>query len=255
MRFILPFLMILLFTVGCSNEPIEKSEEKEELFISAATSLTDVMTDIVDTYKEDNPNTQVTLNFGGSGKLAQQIQQGAPVDIFLSADQKWMDTLENQELLAADTRSNFAKNKLVIISQKDSLISIKTLEDLQHKEIGQIAIGNPDSVPAGNYAKEALQHSNLWEGLTDQFVYAKDVRQVLTYVESGNTAIGFVYATDILMGNKVEQLAEIDEKLHKPIVYPAAVTSSSDNPVSAEKFVDFLQSKTAKSIFESYGFN
>ncbi|MEC5425079.1 molybdate ABC transporter substrate-binding protein [Virgibacillus sp. C22-A2] len=258
MKYSLLLLLILSTMTGCltddSDEPIQKSTEETELLLSAATSLSEVLPDIIDAYKAVDPYTKITLNFGGSGRLSQQIQYGAPVDIFLSADQKSMDMLEEQSLIYPDTRLNFAKNRLVLVSRNDSSLSIQSLEDLAHATTETIAIGNPESVPAGSYAKEALQKNGVWDVLQDQFIYAKDVRQVLTYVETGNTGIGFVYATDVHLYDKVTILTEIDTQLHESIVYPAAVTSYSTNSRAAENFIEFLESDTVRTILKSHGF-
>lgn len=257
MKKYLLFIACLFMITGCSNDLFEKSTDKDEILISAATSLTEVMEDIVSAYKDVDPSTEITLNFGGSGKLAQQIQQGAPADIFLSADQKWMDMLDEQELITSDTRTNFAVNRLVLIGKENSPLAIDSLNELSSKPIDQIAIGNPDSVPAGSYAKEALESNGIWgpgSPLQDKFVYGKDVHQVLTYVQSGNTDIGFVYASDVQGGNGVKVLLEIDDTLHEEIVYPAAVTSYSLNKKKSNDFISFLKSDEAVSIFEAYGF-
>lgn len=254
-KYVLPFLCFFLL-IGCSDELFQKSNAKDELLVSAATSLTDAMEEMVEAYKEVNPNTEITLNFGGSGKLAQQIQQGAPADIFLSADQEWMDMLDEQELIASGTRTDFATNALVLIGNKDHPVTIDSLNALPSSAIDQIAIGNPDSVPAGSYAKEALQRTDLWKAsLLDKFVYGKDVHQVLTYVQSGNADVGFVYASDVPLAKNAEVLLKIDDDLHDDIVYPAGVTSYSENSKQARDFISFLKSDKGAAILQSYGFN
>lgn len=257
MKYVFIF-MIFFFLTGCSSpsedELFQPSTEESELFISAATSLAGVLDGVVDAFKEEQPYIEITVNYGGSGVLSQQIHQGAPVDIFLSADQMRMNLLEEQDLIRSETKTDFAENRLVLVGEKDNKIKIQSLEELPSLDTSSIAIGNPDSVPAGNYAREALISSNAWGELTDQFIFAKDVRQALAYVESGNADIGFVYYTDALKSDSTEILLEIDASLHTPISYPAAVMANSTSSIEAGEFIDFLESDTAKEILETHGF-
>ncbi|WP_164670543.1 molybdate ABC transporter substrate-binding protein [Virgibacillus doumboii] len=244
-------LVIALLLSGCSNQ---QSSEEHKVFISAAASLSGVLSELTDAFKSEHPNTTLTMNYGASGKLTQQIQQGAPVDVFLSADQKWMDNLADQDMIMEDTRTDFTTNKLVLVANNNATFSIDSLQDLPTSGLNQIGIGNPESVPAGDYAKQALSGSGIWDEIEGQLVYAKDVRQVLTYVESGNMDIGFVYASDLERSELVKKISAIDESLYDPIVYPAAVMSSSDTVEQAQKFIEFLQTDEAQSIFAEYGF-
>ncbi|WP_106495710.1 molybdate ABC transporter substrate-binding protein [Lentibacillus sp. Marseille-P4043] len=256
MKRILLLLTCLLFPFLASCNQTDSADSDTgttEIFVSAAASLSGAMKEISKEYEEKNPNVTISFNFSGSGKLAQQIQQGAPVDVFLSANQKWMDVLGNEKLILQDTRIDFAKNTLVMIGKKDAHLPLDSFTSIQ-PTIAQIAIGNPESVPAGSYAKEALQHIDKWDALTDQFVYAKDVTQVLSYVESGNTAIGFVYGSDTLRSDKVNVLAEAKADWYTPIVYPGAVTSTSDNTEAAKDFVTFLTSDHAQKTLADFGF-
>jgi len=251
--------MLFVFGLaGCGNEestPKQKKEKKDiELTVSAAASLTDVLEELQKAFKEKHPEAKFTNNFGSSGTLAQQIEQGAPADIFLSADQKWMDALSEKGMIAEDTRRDFSGNKIVLIAKKDSDINIDSFEELTDK-IGQIAIGNPESVPAGAYAKQVLEKLGEWESLEKYFVYGSDVAQTLKYVESGNTDIGFVYSTDALLSDKVKVLAEADPSWHKPIVYPSAVLKDTKNFDEAKAFVDFLSTAKAQKILNNYGFS
>ncbi|SEP59011.1 molybdate transport system substrate-binding protein [Virgibacillus subterraneus] len=254
MKYIVYILLALslLINAGCSDQD---STKEHELFISAASSLSNVLSKLAEAFESEHPNTKLTLNYGASGKLAQQIQQGAPVDLFLSADQKWMDNLAEQKMILDDTRINFTQNKLVLVSTNNANLSIDSLKDLPSSGLDQIAIGNPESVPAGSYAKEALTASGTWKSIKSQLVHAKDARQVLTYVESGNTDIGFVYASDLNRSKMVTEVTKIDESLYKRIDYPAAVMTSSDTMEKAKAFIDFLQTDEAQSILAEYGFN
>lgn len=247
------FLVIALSMTSCSSN--QQSPKEHEVFISAAASLSSVLSEVTNAFESDNPNTTITLNYGASGKLAQQIQQGAPVDVFLSADQKWMDNLADQDMIINDSRTDFTRNKLVLVTSENATLSIKSLQDLTASGIGQIGIGSPKSVPAGDYAKQALIASGIWEDIESQLVYAKDVRQVLTYVESGNTDIGFVYASDLEQSESANKATVIDESLYEPIVYPAAVMSSSTVAEQAKGFIQFLQTDKARAILNKYGFD
>lgn len=253
-------LILLLIPTGCSpNNAKDRSEgantlEPTELMISAAASLTDALNEIKQVYEKENNSVELLFNFGGSGKLAAQIEQGAPTDLFLSADQKSMDNLEENSLVKADSRTDFTGNKIVLVAEKNKEISIHSFEDLDPNTLTQIAIGEPKSVPAGTYAKEALESLGKWDEVQTKLVYAKDVRQVLTYVESGNADIGFVYWSDALISDNVKVLAEADTAIHTPIVYPAAIVADSKHQAEAQQFINFLHSDVGQSILEKYGF-
>lgn len=251
-RLVLLCLVLLPLTACNQAKPSESAEQ--EILVSAAASLAGALEKITEDFETEHPTVTVTLNLAGSGKLAQQIQQGAPADVFLSADQHWMDVIEHDKLISANTRVNFAKNKLVLITQKKNNKQLSSLSGLHPDSIGQIAIGNPESVPAGSYAKDALRNLGLWDKLVDHFVYAKDVRQVLTYVESGNAEVGFVYGSDLHRTNGVNVYAPIDQALYTPIVYPAAVMRASDNPELAKDFLKYLQTDSAQTVLTNNGF-
>lgn len=256
MRNIIWLVLCFIMLAGCSNDLFEESNDKDQLLVSAATSLTDVMQELATAYEKVDPNTEITFNFGGSGKLAQQIQQGAPADVFLSADQVRMDMLDEQELIAEGTRADFATNELVLIANKEATFTIDSLEDLPSLPLDKIAIGNPDSVAAGTYAKQALQKKGSWgSSIEDKLFFGKDVHQVLTYVESGNADVGFVYRSDVALEKNIEVILSIDNDLHDDIVYPAGVTSFSENLKKSRDFISFLQSDEASSILQRYGFN
>lgn len=250
------FLLIIL-TTSCNQQKDitqETSVENVELLISAAISLTDALNEMKEVFEKEQTGITLTYNLGGSGKLAQQIEQGAPADVFLSADTKWMDELESKSLIVADTRIDFTGNKIVLISNKDKDLGITTFNDIDATKFTHIAIGEPMSVPAGKYAKEALTTIGKWNNIEPKLVLAQDVRQVLTYVESRNADIGFVYSSDAATSEKISVVAEADAKWHSPIIYPAAVTADSKNQAEAKQFVEFLQSEQGQMILAKYGF-
>lgn len=198
-RSILWFSFLCLLLVGCkqtTSSTVSTTEAKSvTLTISAASSLKDAMTDIKQIYSQSKPNVAITYNFDGSGILQQQIEQGAPVDIFISAASKNMDALQEKGLVIVDTRKNLLTNKVVLIVPKSSptISDFKNLTDANIKKIG---LAEPESVPAGKYAREVLTSIGIFEQVKPKTVFAKNVRQVLTYVETGNVDAGIVYETD-----------------------------------------------------------
>lgn len=250
-----------LAAVGCSqpttNTPSDTTAtqpESLELTVSAAASLQDAMKEIQPIYEGENPNITITYNFGSSGSLQQQIEQGAPADVFLSAAPKQMNALQEKDLLLEGTRQDLLKNSIVLVVPKESS-SLADFKELETEKASKIAIGEPESVPAGQYSKEVLASLNLFEPLRSKFVFAKDVRQVLTYVETGNVDAGLVYATDAKVSDRVKVAATAPEGSHAPIIYPVAVLKDSSNPEAAKEFVEFLTSDRAKTIFKEYGFS
>jgi molybdate transport system substrate-binding protein len=223
------------------------------LTVSAAASLKDALEEIKPIYQQNKPNVNINYNFGASGALQQQIEQGAPADIFISAAKKQVDALEQKGLLVPGTRSVLAKNRLVLVIPKNST-GITSFYNLKESKIKRIAIGEPRSVPAGQYAQQVLQKLNIWSQVTPTLVYANNVRQVLAAVESGNADAGLVYATDAKISDKVKVVVAADEKYHSPIVYPMAVLKRSKNGSAAKEFSQFLSSNQAKAVLKKYGF-
>ncbi|MBD0313883.1 MAG: molybdate ABC transporter substrate-binding protein, partial [Microcoleus sp. T3-bin5] len=183
----------------------------------------------------------------------QQIEQGAPVDVFISAAKKQVDALEQKGLLLPGSRTNLANNRLVLIVAQD-VVGITSFYNLTDSKIKKIAIGEPKSVPVGQYAQEMLSKLGLWQQVLPKLVLGNNVRQVLTFVESGNVDAGIVYATDAKASPKVAVGATAAANLHSPIVYPLAVIKRSRNPAAAKAFVEFLAGERAKIVFLKYGF-
>ncbi|MDX2253889.1 MAG: molybdate ABC transporter substrate-binding protein [Pseudanabaenaceae cyanobacterium bins.39] len=255
------WLVIVLCSIaGCNfvTTAIEQGNgANQQLTISAATSLQDALNEIAPLYSKSQinlGNSIIRHNFGGSGSLQQQIINGAPVDIFISAASSQMDELQAKNLLMNDTRRNLLSNRLVLITRSDEL-AIKDLQDLTKPEISRVAIGDPRSVPVGQYAAEVLQKLGIWQSLQSKFVLGSNVRQVLQFVESGNAQAGIVYATDAKTARKVKVVQLIDPQLHSPLIYPIAILKRSPHQESAQSYVDFLGSEPAKMIFEKYGFS
>ena len=223
------------------------------LLVSAAASLKEVLVAIKPLYQKNHPDVNLNFNLGASGALLQQIEQGAPADIFISAAKRQVDTLEQKGALVAGTRTNLATNQLVLIVPKHSS-GITSFNSLKQSEIKRIAVGEPRSVPAGQYAEQVLQKLNLLDAVKPKLVYANNVRQVLAAVESGNADAGLVYATDAQISNKVKVVVIANDSYHAPIVYPMAVLKRSKNINAAKAFVQYLSSSEAKSVLRKYGF-
>lgn len=249
----LVFSIMFTFTACQKNEGDKIKQDEQQLTVSAAASLMEALTEIQPQF-EKKSGIKLTLNFSASGTLRKQIEEGAPVDVFISASQKHMDSLEENQLIDEKSRRNVLKNQLVFIVSKDSIDKIKDVSDIT-KEASKISIGEPESVPAGQYAKESLVYLGLWDQVKEQCVYAKNVKQVVTYVESQEIDAGIVYGSDatVLKNSKVVQVLE--EASHKPIVYPAAIIASSKNKAAANKFFTYLSTKEAQEIFEKYKFD
>ena len=220
--------------------------------VSAAISLKDALGQLGPMYEKRVPGAKVTFNFGGSGTLSQQIQQGAPVDVFFSAATKEMNDLGAAGLVLGAPQDIVA-NSLVLITPKDQT-SVMTLENLTAPSVKKIALGEPKTVPAGMYARESLGKLGLLGAVEPKIVYAKDVRAVLTFVETGNADAGFVYVTDALQSQKVRTVVTVPADSHDPIVYPAAVLKNSKNSELAKAFVDFLAGADAMVVFQTFGF-
>lgn len=256
-KWIISFLLLTCLLAGCGS--VSKTVDKEggkatpEMHVSAAASLMDALEEIKPMYEAEH-HVELVFNFGGSGKIAQQIMHEAPADVFISANENWMDILVDEGFVHEKTRTTLTGNKLVLVAKASNEQDEMDVSDL-HMDAGeQIAVGNPESVPAGEYTQEVLTNLGKWGDLEDRFVYAKDVRQVLTYVSSGNADIGFVYQSDALTTDDVKTVAEIDSNLHAPIVYSSAVVEYSELQDEAREFMTFLEGEEAQEILTSYGF-
>ena len=228
-----------------------------ELTVSAAASLKNVMEEIALLYQEEYPNNKIIYNFASSGSLQRQIEQGAPVDVFISAAVTKMDSLEKKDLLLRETRRDLLKNQIVLVtplSNKNNNIKLNNFDDLTSQEITIIALGEPKSVPAGKYAQEVLTSFNIADKVNSKVVYTKDVRQVLNYVATGNVDAGMVYRTDAQISDNVQIVTTASETSHSPIIYPIAVIKDSDRPKVATELIEFLTTSKAQEIFENYGF-
>ena len=250
---LLVIVMSLAITACGKTTDQSQESQKVELTISAAASLKDAMDEINNLYLKENNNVNITYNFGSSGSLQKQIENGAEVDVFISAGKKQMDELEKQSLLLDESTLDLLGNKLVLIVPSDSSLSTN-FENLDIDKIDKFAVGEPSSVPVGQYTEEVFNKFNISDKIKSNIVYAKDVKEVLNWVETGNADAGAVYKSDAIVSEKVKEIAQAPEGSHKQIVYPASVIKESKNTKEAKEFLDFLSSEKAKEVFEKYGF-
>lgn len=259
------FLVLLLASlvfVGCTKEQNVQKPQAEDtptatpitLTVSAAASLTDCLEEIKTMYISKNENVDITYNFGGSGSLQQQIEQGAPTDIFFSAGKKQMTALTDAGLMIDDSVKDILENKVALITPIDGK-EINEIEKLTDDNISKIAVGEPGSVPVGQYTDEILKNLNIFDMVESKLVFAKDVREVLSWVETGNVDAGFVYQTDAQISDKVKISLTAPEGSHKPVIYPIGIVKASEATEAAQDFVDFLFKEEAKQVFIKYGFS
>jgi molybdate transport system substrate-binding protein len=225
----------------------------EEILVSAAASLTDVLNEISKDYQSKSKNT-VKFNYGPSSGLARQIDEGAPADIFFSADLPQMDNLDKKGRLEPGTRKNLLSNQLVIIVPADSKLAISSPKDLLKADVKRIALAEPSSVPVGVYTSKYLTDEGLWDQVKPKVVPVQDVRATLASVESGNVEAGFVYKTDAAVSRKVKIVYEVPIDKGPKITYPLAIVKDSKRKDAARDFVSYVQSHAAKDAFKKYGF-
>ncbi len=244
-----PYLLILLIFaclfIGCSGE---------ELIIFGAMSLTDALTEVSQRFGAVQ-NVKVYCNFAGSSTLQRQIEKGAPTDVFISASPKQIDALQRKGLIYEDTRRAILNNQLVLVAPVTSSLTMTDGAGLAQDSIRRIAIGEPNSVPAGIYGKEALTHLGVWTTVQPKLIPSADVRSTLAYVESGEVDIGVIYQTDARFSKKVRTIYQFPNSSHSPIVYPAAILRSTGHQFLAQAFLEYLQTPEVTAIFEKYGFS
>jgi molybdate transport system substrate-binding protein len=240
--------LVLLFSLL-----IATSISAVDLTVHAAASLTDALKEIAAAYEKQSGD-KLQFNFGASSMLARQIEEGAPADLFFSADEAKMDALEKKDLLLPGTRRSLLSNLLVLVVPTDASAAPKSAADLVKPEFKKIALAEPQTVPAGIYAREYLQKLGLWDAVKEKVVPTENVRAALAAVESGNVEVGIVYKTDSLISKKVKVAVEIPAAEGPKISYPIAVLKSSRQPDRAKKFAEYLAGPTPRSVFEKFGF-
>ena len=240
--------LALLLALSCSLPALAAN-----LRVSAAASLTDVLHEIGPAYEKQTGDT-LLYNFGASSMLARQIQEGAPADLFISADEVKMDQLQQRGLVVKKSRRKILSNTLVIIVPSDSNLKIASPKDLADPAIRNVAVAEPQSVPAGIYAREYLRKLHVWDKITYKLIPTDNVRAALAAVESENAETGIVYKTDALISKVVRIAYEVPVSEGPDIAYPAAVLADSKQQAAAQRFLDYLQSPPAQETFRKYGF-
>ena len=232
-----------------------RSAGAQELTVSVAVSMKEAVEEMGRLFSRAHPGSTLRLNLGASGDLQKQIEAGAPVDVFVSAAARQMDELEAKQLIVATSRRAFARNVLVAIAPRDSALDLSRPATLLEPRVTRIAVGNPKTVPAGQYTEECLRALGSWDRVRSKLVFAENVRQVLDYVNRGEVEVGFVYVTDAAMrAGAVKEVFRPAEETYRPIVYPAAVVAGSRQQTLAAAFVNLLAGAEAQGVLRRLGF-
>ena len=253
---LLAWALTMALLVGCAATALAEATDapKVELLVSAAASLTDVMPKIAEAYAAVAPNVTITYTYGASGALRTQIEEGAPSDVFISANQSHMTTLMDEGLILEGSNRDLLENKVVLIVPKASTLGLTGFEALGTDAVSMVAMGEPSAVPAGQYAQQVFESLGIWEAVSAKANFGSDVRQVLTWVESGEVDCGVVYMTDAMTSDQVTVVTAAPEGSCTPIIYPAAALAGTKQPEAALAFLDFLKSDAATALFAEYGF-
>ena len=230
----------------------QKIQAQTPVYLSVAASMTDAFNEMIVGFEKSHPDIRCLPNFGGSGSLAKQIEQGAPSDIFVSANPKWMEYLVEKGSVAKSNQRIFAYNELVFVgAEQKKELSLNTIASLQ-----RIALGTPSSVPAGQYAKEALEKAGVYKNLEKEqkLVFAKDVRQALIYADRGEVSGAFVYKTDALLGKNIAILFTVPQNLYTRVAYPVGLTDTGVKNRAAREFYEYMKSDEALAILTKFGF-
>jgi molybdate transport system substrate-binding protein len=235
--------------------PVPVAAPAQEMTVSAAISMKEAVETLGRQFNQARPGVTLRYNFGSSGELQKQIEAGAPVDLFISAAQRQMDELQQKGLIVNATRKVFARNVLTVIKPATSKLDITKPADLVEARVQRIVIGNPKTVPVGQYSEESLKALGLWNRLQPKLVLAENVRQALDYVARGEVEAGFVYTTDAAVrpGAVVEAFRPADDT-YRPVLYPVAVVKDGRQPALAQRFIDLLVSADGQAVLSRLGF-
>jgi molybdate transport system substrate-binding protein len=227
----------------------------QEILVSAAISMKEAVETLGRQFTQGRPRVMLRYNFGSSGELQKQIEAGAPVDLFISAAQRQMDELEQKSLIVTGTRRVFARNVLTVIKPADSKLDISKPADLAVARVQRIVIGNPKTVPVGQYSEESLKALGLWDQLQPKLVLAENVRQALDYVARGEVEAGFVYTTDVAVrSGAVVEAFRPAEDTYRPVTYPVAVVTGTKQLALAQAFIALLVSPDGRAVLARLGF-
>jgi molybdate transport system substrate-binding protein len=249
--FLVAFALSLALKLAVPSRAIA---EPTSILVGSASSLQDALKELTPLFQSAHPNITVRYSFTAPGALQQQIERGAPIDVFISGASKQMDALQAKGLILTDTRRNLVSNRLALVVPRSSSLVLTDFRQLTKNEIKRIAMGEPRSVPVGQYAEEVLRSLGIWEQLRPKLVLGNTARNVLATVESGNADAGIVFMTDAQISDRVKQVAVAPKNSHAPIVYPIAVVSTSREQKSAQAYVQFLTGPLARPVFSKYGF-
>ncbi|MDR2756568.1 MAG: molybdate ABC transporter substrate-binding protein [Planctomycetaceae bacterium] len=247
-------LLFVLILFCCS---VVQTQAAKPVYLAAGAGLKDCLNEQIVLYKKTAPDVTVIPNYEASGKLQEQINNGAPVDVFISANQDKMDLVESKNLLVSETRKNLVTNKIVLIVPSNGKSPIHCFNCLggDKLKIKGLAIGDPKVVPAGKYATEIFDFLEITDQVMPKVVFAQNVRAVLTYVAQNEVDAGIVYLTDaLIMKDKVEVVAEAPKDSHSPVIFPAAIVRTGDNPDGGKAFLQFLFSPEAEKVFKKFGY-
>ena len=254
-RFIVAFLVAAIVVAALPGSMLMAADDNKVLIFAAA-STTNAVTDVIELFNKQGAG-QAAASFASSSTLAKQIENGAPADIYISANVKWMDYLDERGLIDKATRQDLWGNRLVLIAPKDSPAGdVEIKPDFPLVDLlagGRLAMGDPDHVPAGIYAKKSLESLGIWPKVEPSLARTKDVRAALALVERGECPYGMVYATDAAISDKVKVVGTVPENAHPPIIYPVAIMAGKDRPL-VKKFFELLKSPEGGAVFEKYGF-
>lgn len=235
--------------------PVQNSTNAPiELNVSAALGLKEALLDIQQEYERNHPTVKIIYNLAAAGVLQSQIEQGAQADIFISAANKQVDNLTKKDLVDGSTLKNLVSNKLVLIVPKDSSLDLTDFNDLAKTTVTHYGLGEPETVPAGQYGMEVLKHLGIWEEVKNKAVLTKDVRTILSYVETGNADAGIVFSTVAATSDKIRIIATAPKNSHEPIVFPGVLLKNSKHHEIAQDFLNYLTSPAAIKVFQKYGF-
>lgn len=242
-------------TVSGETAVADSETEPVSLTILAAASLTDVCDELKTRFEAENPNISISISYGGSGALQTQIEEGAPADVFMSAAQKQMTALDEEGLMDSDSILNLLENKVVLIVPKDSDTSVTSFEDVATDAVTMVGLGEPGSVPVGQYSEEIFESLGILDEVAAKANYGSDVRTVLSWVETSAVDCGVVYATDAYTTEDVEIICEAPEGSCQQVIYPVGVVAASEYPDEAAAWIEFIQSDESMELFASYGFS
>jgi len=244
--------LLQTFFVLCTFASVSPARAAS-VHVFAAASLTESLKEIAAAYEKQSGD-RIIFNFGASSFLARQIEEGAPADIFFSADEAHMDSLEKKAMIAQETRRSRLSNSLVIVVMADSPLPISSAKDLAEPNVKRLALADPKTVPAGIYAKQYLEKQGLWNAVAPRVVPTDNVRAALAAVESGNVEAGMVYKTDAGISKKVRIACHVPPAEGPAISYPMALVKEAKQPEAARRFHNHLDSQEAGRIFEKFGF-